>query len=404
MPVAAIEVVELAEKAKDPLEEVASVLEAGKTGPVMVLGLEEAVPSSRPSHPVLHTLNLQRPEWRKRIPRPVVFWIPEYVLSLLGVEAPDFLDWRSDTIFFPAAEPMLDFLTSDVWAGGLDGNLPAAHRRARMEELQSRLRAASVASTDRAVQAARSAWLTELGNHLRVFGEMDAAENAYRKSLEIERELQRPANVAVAYNNLGTLALMRRRPELAAEMFEKSIAIDEQIENREGLAIGYSNLAAASSAQSSFARAEELFKKALELRENPSPRDLAVAYSNLAHVQLRQNRIEAAESLLKKTLRLSEESGDRLNLAAHYRFLAEAYFKRGDFKGAAGYLRKALAIDQEILYRDGMARDFALIGALEQTRGNPGRARRSFERALDLYRALGDDSMISTLRKVIEGA
>ncbi len=66
----------------------------------MVLGLEESNDPSDAEHPVLWTLNLSRPDWPQKLPRPVVLWVPEYMLGLLEWEAPDFLDWRSDTMNF----------------------------------------------------------------------------------------------------------------------------------------------------------------------------------------------------------------------------------------------------------------------------------------------------------------
>ncbi|HEV7515230.1 MAG TPA: hypothetical protein VGR07_02915, partial [Thermoanaerobaculia bacterium] len=75
-----------------PLDEILAQVSSEAQGPVMVLGLEWSCPSDATYHPVLERLNLSRPRWPIELPRPVVFWVPEYMLGLLGREAPDFLD------------------------------------------------------------------------------------------------------------------------------------------------------------------------------------------------------------------------------------------------------------------------------------------------------------------------
>ena len=44
--------------------------------------------------------------------QPVVFWVADYLVGLLGREAPDFFDWRSDTL-----NPFVPALGSSIFLG-----------------------------------------------------------------------------------------------------------------------------------------------------------------------------------------------------------------------------------------------------------------------------------------------
>jgi len=83
----------------DPLNEVLSQTHESQ-GPVFV-DLEQAATRDLDSHPMLRSLNAQRSDWQRRLRQPVALGLPECGLPLMAREAPDFLDWRSDTIVIP---------------------------------------------------------------------------------------------------------------------------------------------------------------------------------------------------------------------------------------------------------------------------------------------------------------
>ena len=406
MPGVEVETVELDESAEDPLARVLALSVPGNSGPLMVVGLEKSCPSTDPDHPVLHVLNLQRPEWPKRIPRPVVLWIPEYLLSLMGLEAPDFLDWRSDTLFFPSEAAELQALTSAVWVEGLDGRMPELQRRARIEELQARLRSTDSA-TDRVVLSARSSWLNELGNHLFVLGDVAGAEIAYAAALDIETRLGRRRGMIVGNGNLGALAARRENLEEAEERFEHSLSIAREINDLPGIASASANLGLNALRRQDLPRAEELTLQALDLLEKQgNDREVAIACGNLAYLYVRQGRLDEAVPLLIEAIALSEKIGDRMAAAGHYRIRAEVFRLEGDHGQAEELIRGALTIDEEMGNQAGVAADLALLGGIYREQGDVAAARESMERARDLFRALGDsrakviDNSLSSLPAV----
>jgi len=156
----------------------------------MVVGLEAALDEGKEPSPILAALNVRRRDWPE-LGQPVVFWVPERVVGQLLRCAPDFFDWRSDTLFFPAVDRMeLRPLGERTWRAGVDPRLSAVGRRARLKELSSRVRLHEE-SDDPVILRATAGWWDEMAEHLWLLGELDEA-------LRIRREEEIPV-----YEKLG---------------------------------------------------------------------------------------------------------------------------------------------------------------------------------------------------------
>lgn len=100
LPGKTLHTVRLDNQTSDPLDQLLSQV-VEPTGPVVLMGLDQTTPLDQSVHETLRHLNLQRPQWAERVRQPVVLGVPESALGVAAYEAPDFLDWRSDTIIFP---------------------------------------------------------------------------------------------------------------------------------------------------------------------------------------------------------------------------------------------------------------------------------------------------------------
>ena len=190
LPDLTFQTVRLTEQTLDPLDEVLHQAGSPPPGPVMVVDFDRPLPSDQPDHPVLQALNLRRPEWPELAPQPVVFWVLEYVLGLLGREAPDFLDWRSLTVFFPdVTDRELVALNSDAWDSGTNMSFRREERLARIEELRSRLALAPNETNDRRLLAAQSGWWNEMGLHFRLLGSPKQQLACFENALTLARQL-----------------------------------------------------------------------------------------------------------------------------------------------------------------------------------------------------------------------
>jgi hypothetical protein len=191
MPTMTVHRVGLADSDVDVLEAVAQVLADGPPGPVMVLGSEAALADAAHAQSFLSGLNLRRVEWPVRIPYPVVFWVPRRFLGALTSGAPDFFDWRSDTIEFPeVGTGAVRSLAPRDWEFGVDPRFSGQEREERLLELKARI-VASGGAEDEDLLKHRSAWWDEIAELELIRGNVDEA-------LRIRREEQLPV-----YERLG---------------------------------------------------------------------------------------------------------------------------------------------------------------------------------------------------------
>jgi tetratricopeptide (TPR) repeat protein len=432
--------VELDSGMESPLDEILRQLPPDTDGPVMVLGLEHSCPSDAPFHPVLERLNLSRPRWPLEFPRAVVLWVPEYLLGLLGREAPDFLDWRSDTLYF--SELTSDELFSvdlDLWNGGIDGRLPEERRRSRISELRMRLTQQGEAEDPVALKA-RASWLAELGNHLLFLGELDEAEEAYRTSLAIDEKwnhsrqkyvgytnlagvfeargdfgkaeemlraalvhiqtLPDPSLRARALGNLGLIQLRFGRLEEAKDTLLQALQVNEAVAAWEDRAGNEMNLAGVYQELGDQQSAEKLLEKAVHFYRRSGNLDgLATGLANLANVAFRQGDLGRAEELFKEALDADRRLGKQQGVAHRYRGLGAVYAESGRFEEAEEMLRQALDIDQRLGYQPGVAVSLENLGIIAEKQNEGHRARALWTRALALYSEMGLTGPASRLQR-----
>ncbi len=226
MPDQLLKVVSLAASAAHPLETALDAVrdEEGAPDAIMLIDLEKAIRSEHEANPTIAALNLSRTRWSNEITRPVVLWVPEYLYSLLARKAPDFMDYRSDVIFFrdgPTVPNPLLPLESRFWSGGTDGQMPANQRRERIAELKSRLKPLENTENRHALSAC-STWSSELGNHFYLLGDVNDAEAMYQKALRIDEQLGHLKGMARDYGNLGNIMQTRGNLDGAREFWMKA--------------------------------------------------------------------------------------------------------------------------------------------------------------------------------------
>jgi len=360
MPGAEIVTAELDEATVSPLEELVKQVGEGDRGPVMVVGLETSCPSAAPEQPVLRALNLSRPEWPERLPRPVVLWVPEYLLKLLAREAPDFLDWRSDTLYF--AEPTVEELRpldSRLWGGAARLSLPLEERLERLTELRSRL-AGPVEDLDPVARAARQNWLLELADHLMLLGETGAAEDALREAEELLEGWESSESVQLYSAQLalyqGRLLAGRGEVQKAAEVFQNARAGFKALDKEREQAIATGALAQLKAQAGNIDEALRLHKEALSVYEHLGDvRSRAVTLGNLAQLKAQAGNIDEALRLHKERMEIFDRLGDVRERAVTLGDLARLKAQAGNIDEARAFNEERLGIVRRIGYSEGIA-------------------------------------------------
>jgi tetratricopeptide (TPR) repeat protein len=351
VPAAKLQTVIIRAETTDILDEVQKQLGGKPSGPVMVVGLEEALHSDTENQPILNALNLRRPDWPQLVPQPVVFWVPEYLLGILARSAPDFLDWRSDTLHFPDFEPaQFQVLQSATWGRGLDTRMPADTRFERIKELESRI-ASNEHSNDPGIRMVVADWLNELGLHLKLLGKDRDAIGCFSRVQSIAHNLGYKrgegtalSNLGIAYTNLGDI-------RKAVDFYEQALRIARETGDRLGEAHGVGNLGNA------YKYMGETYK-AIEFYE--------------------------------QSLRLHREIGDRHGEGGAFHNLGTVYAGLGETRKAIGFLDQGLAIFRDIGNLRGEAYALCDLGTVFAELANMRRAIESYEQSLAISRKIGD--------------
>jgi len=247
-----VHVVRLNGRTTDILDEVLGQLPAPKpAGPVMVADWGNALKVGETGSPLVASLNVSRPKWPDTLPVPVVLWVPEDVLGILLREAPDFLDWRSDTCRFPDAPPKGPLSLEPMIADGLFGRtLSVEESRQRIKELEVRL-AATEDHNDLVARCAQIDWLIDLGYHLTALGRYEDALSAFeRAQARADPDACSPEQASRILNDSAYALKRLGRREEAFENVDKAVTIRRALAEerpeafRPNLATSLSNQAA----------------------------------------------------------------------------------------------------------------------------------------------------------------
>jgi len=416
MPGVRVHTVSVPAETVDLLDEVLRQLPDGPAGPVMLVDLEKAIPLAHDSHPVLRALNLRRPEWPEKLRQPVVLWIPEYLLGLLGRETPDFLDWRSDTVHFPdlsEADALALERLSSSW--GTDDGLPLPDRQERITELRSRIKA-HADSQDEAIRLARADWLLELGNHLSTLADYDEARSTLQQALAIREAILGPEHpdVATNVNNLGTVLQDLGELSEARACHERALKIDEAAFGPEHpkVATDVNNLGSVLEDLGEVAEARWCFERALKIDEaafGPEHPEIATDVNNLGSVLQDLGQLSEARACYERALRIGEASfgPEHPRVAMVVNNLGSVLQDLGELSEARACHERALKIDEAAFGPEHpkVARDVSNLGSVLAALGELPEARACYERALVICRKrLGDDHPKTALvRKNLSG-
>ncbi|HEX8354462.1 MAG TPA: tetratricopeptide repeat protein, partial [Pyrinomonadaceae bacterium] len=288
---------------------------------IFVHGLEHSIPSREAYPPLLSSLNLKRELFRQEAPHPLLLWLPDYALTALARQAPDFWAWRSGLYEFApereTAEQSLEVVRGEAIHVTKSLSQQAKHERLVMlkgllddyRELGNGLRERS-ASMD---------ILNEIGLLHEALGEWAEAEQAYGDSLIISRSLNDAAGEAIALHNMGGIAQNRGEVEEARRLYSESLEICKRLGNQRGIADTLHELGRLAQSQGEAGEARRLYSESLEIgRRLGYQSDVAQSMNQLATLTADEGNIEEASRLFNECLqidkRLNNQSGVAITL------------------------------------------------------------------------------------------
>ena len=251
----------------------------------------------------------------------------------------------------------------------------------------------------------KEAMLTgNLGLIYRKRGDLNKAEEMYKKSLEIDEKLGGIKGMAYYYGNLGVVYYKRGELDKAEEMHKKSLEIAEKFGLQEVMASSYGNLGLIYQDRGELDKSQKMHKKSLDIEKNLGRLDLmASEYGNLGLIYMEKSELDKAEEMFRDGLKIDEKLGRLEGKATKYGNLGLIYKMLGDLDKAEEMHKKALEIDEKIGHLEGVARHSANLGVIFERRGNISEARVCWEKAVELYKKIGMPHMVEKVQGWIEG-
>ena len=250
-----------------------------------------------------------------------------------------------------------------------------------------------------------------------------AAENQYRKALEIRRKLAQMnpddylPDLALICNNLAILLGSTNAFKDAEKLYREALKIYRNLSEEDPdaylpvLATNCNNLAVLYCNTGSFKEAEELYREALKSRrelteENPDTYlpDLAGSCNDLAGLLYDTGSFKEAEELHRESLKIRRELAEKNpdaylpSLAASCNNLAALLRDTGSFKEAKKLYREALKIRRELAEKspDAYLPDLAIscsgLAILLRNTGSFKEAKKLYREALKIRRELAEKS------------
>jgi tetratricopeptide (TPR) repeat protein len=166
-------------------------------------------------------------------------------------------------------------------------------------------------------------------------GQLDEAEICFEQVISFATEQRNPILIAKASNNLGSIAHLRGKVELATSFYRSALQAYTIGEDEAGMAQTGHNLSIVLKEFGDLKAAAALSQRAIESARRTNDMALqALVFNGAAEISLLQGELERARELLFHAGRLADLAGDRISALETRRLRARVDFRRGQLATA----------------------------------------------------------------------
>lgn len=365
---------------------------------IFVYGLEHSVPSTDAHPPLLSSLNLKRELFRQQVPCPLVLCLPDYALTALARQAPDFWAWRSGLYEFAPERELADQSLAEIGdeAIHITGNLSERAKRERLVMLKGLLDDYHQLGNSPRELDVQANILHRIGVIHDWLGEWPEAKRAYEESLAISRGIKNKEGEAVTLHQLGMLAQDMGEYSEARRLYEQGLKIANELGDQSTIALALRQLGRLAQVQGELDEARRLFSESLEIAKKLDEQiTIANTLHYLATIAQAQDDLNEARRLYGQSLEIQKMLGNQGGIARIQHNLAVIAHSQGDFVEARRLYDESLEIARELGDLRGNILALHQLAMLAQDQGESDEARRLYEQSLEMARSLGDQAGIA---------
>ncbi|MFL9766908.1 tetratricopeptide repeat protein [Vibrio cyclitrophicus] len=202
-----------------------------------------------------------------------------------------------------------------------------------------------------------------LGNVYKFKGKIEAAEEQYKKALDLNNSLDQKGGASSQYANIGTLYYLRGDIEEAINLYEKSISLELELDKPENLAHKYGYLGCLYRDCGNLNAAKINILKALDINSKYNkPYVEAKCLGALGTVLYNTEDGHKAEGYIIKAISICHKYNLKECMSAQYRNLAKFYLLICEHNKAKDAITKAIDINLKIGLIYELAFDYDLLG------------------------------------------
>jgi tetratricopeptide (TPR) repeat protein len=224
-----------------------------------------------------------------------------------------------------------------------------------------------------------------LGRVAEALYDLDAAEEWYKKSLEIHKRQGDEHAAAAAYQQLGWLAKECRDLDAAEEWYKKSLEIHKRQGDEQGIASACHNLGVVTQNRRDFAESKKWYEKSLETKLCQNNKyEAASTYYQLGRLAEDLYDFAEAEEWYEKSLEIFLRQGDEHRTALTYHQLGFIAQNRSDFAKAKKCYERSMKIFLHQNDEHGAARAYHQLGSVAEALHDFDEARKWYEKSLEI--------------------
>ncbi|MFM6091317.1 MAG: tetratricopeptide repeat protein [Dolichospermum sp.] len=380
--------------------------EANKKLILIIQGLEKSIGVFGEYPPFLQDLNFVRDAYKKTVPYPILFILPDYAINRLAKFAPDFWAWRSGVFRFKTLEKTRENAIAQTLESHIKiDRVEPQEKQERIEILQSLLMEykPTCEQTNDGNLRRYSNILLELGTAYISQHKPKTAREYLAKALQIAKKLADVNFQLQVLNEIGDAFAEERKFKTAINYYQQVLDIARKLKNRNGESYALFNLGNAYLNLRQFLEARNYYQQCLEITQELDDHDnQAKTYHNLGMVAQEMGEYDQARNFYQQVLAIYTEFDNRYSQARTYHHLGIVAQEMGEYAQARDFYQQALAIKIEFGDRYSQAKTYHCLGILAETQEDYTEARTNLQTALEIYIEYKDEYWGNIARENLE--